>query len=120
MPEENRLLGAEPAENLRKYVERLLVKERRSARLERWIRTAVPEPREGDDTPGRRPVQRLRESPPGADGPEPLVQQDERALGVPAGVLYGFEAPTVDLEVEIDASVYAASPEDDGSSATPR
>jgi hypothetical protein len=48
------------------------------------------------------------------------VQQDERALVGAAGVLHGLEASTADLEVEIDASVYVASPEDDGSSATPR
>jgi len=79
----------------------------------------VPEPRECDDAAGRRPVQGLRESAPGADRPEPLVQQDERALVRVAGELHGFEAPPADLEIELDAT-HPVLPEDDGASDTPR
>ena len=43
VPDEDRLLGVEPAEDLRENVERLLVEERRRARLRRRIRPAVPE-----------------------------------------------------------------------------
>lgn len=64
-------------------------------------------------------MKRLRKSSPRTDGPEALVQEDERPLVRVSGVLHRFEPPAADLEVEIDASAQGAAPEDDVS-ATPR
>ena len=108
--DENGLVRVEQAEDLRKDDERLLVEERRRTRCGRWIRPPMPEPREDDDTARGRALQRFRESPPGADRPEPLVQENEWALVRGPGKLGSLEASAVDLEVERDPRAHVTSP----------
>ena len=72
--DQDRSVYVELSEQLGKHFERLLVHERRGARLSWRIGLAVSVARERDRPPSRGYRQALRKAPPQADGPEPLVQ----------------------------------------------
>src|SRR3954454_23479370 len=81
-------------------LERLLVEERRGAGERRRLGASVTEARERDHTAAGRSVERPREAAPERDGPEPFVQQHERAPVRVAPQLGGFEPAPGDGERE--------------------